>query len=121
MSHLHNHSCFCCTHSCHHCRDDCGRLALHWSAELGLTEVCKGLLEATSAAAAALTARVAAASADPEQGEQPPELELPNLLDMQVCCVVRWPAVSLNNSLCSCVAITHTVAWGACRAAGHTL
>lgn len=68
----------------HSYRDDCGRLALHWSAELGLTKVCSLLLKATSAAAAALTARVAAASADADQGEQPPELELPNLLEMQV-------------------------------------
>jgi ankyrin repeat protein len=78
------------------CRDDCGRLALHWSAELGLAEVCQLLLQATTEAAAALTARVAAASADAEAGEEPPQLELPNLLEMQVaaqqllalqCCV----------------------------------
>lgn len=66
------------------CRDDCGRLALHWSAELGLAEVCQLLLQATTEAAAALTARVAAAAADAETGEEQPMLEMPNLLEMQV-------------------------------------
>ncbi|KAF6259471.1 Arginase/deacetylase [Scenedesmus sp. NREL 46B-D3] len=64
-------------------RDDCGRLALHWSAELGLAEVCQLLLQATTEAAAALTARVAAAAADAETGEEQPMLEMPNLLEMQ--------------------------------------
>ncbi|WIA10571.1 hypothetical protein OEZ85_010758 [Tetradesmus obliquus] len=64
-------------------RDDCGRLALHWSAELGLAEVCQLLLQATTEAAAALTAQVAAASAaDAAAGEEPP-LDPPNLLEMQ--------------------------------------
>lgn len=66
------------------CSDDCGRLALHWSSELGLAQVCQVLLEASMEAAAALTARVAAASADAEHGEAPPQLDLPNLLEMQV-------------------------------------
>jgi hypothetical protein len=66
------------------CRDDCGRLALHWSAELGLAEVFQLLLPAATEAAAALTVRVAAASADAGAGEEPPQLELPNVLEMQV-------------------------------------
>eukprot|EP00775_Hariotina_reticulata_P004555 gene4555-4807_t len=65
-------------------RDDCGRLALHWSAELGLADVCQLLLQATTTAAAALTARVAAASTDAAENGAAPELDMPNLLEMQL-------------------------------------
>jgi hypothetical protein len=69
-------------------------LALHWSAELGLADVCQLLLQATTEAAAALTARVAAASADAGAGQEPPQLELPNLLEMQVGAAVVRCALS---------------------------
>jgi hypothetical protein len=89
----------CCGDNLYACRDDCGRLALHWSAELGLAEVCQLLLQATTEAAAALTARVAAASADAEAGEEPLQLELPNLLEMQVGCTF----VGVQALACSCI------------------
>jgi hypothetical protein len=60
-------------------------LALHWSAEVGLADVCQLLLKATTTAAAALTARVAAAAAaDAAEVGDGPELAMPNLLELQV-------------------------------------
>jgi len=61
-------------------------LALHWSAEVGLADVCQLLLKATTTAAAALTARVAAAAAAADAAEvrDVPELDMPNLLELQV-------------------------------------
>lgn len=91
------------THPVYACRDDCGRLALHWSAELGLAEVCQLLLQATTEAAAALTAQVAAASAaDAAAGEEPP-LDPPNLLEMQVG-TAGWVCACMPLHVCAVAA-----------------
>lgn len=72
------------------CRDDYGRLPLHWAAELGLSQLCGVLLEATAAAAAHLAQQVAAAAAAATDDEQMAaagamqQQEQPNSLEMQV-------------------------------------
>lgn len=61
------------------CRDDVGRTALHWAAELGLPDMCQEVLSAASKATAALAAEHQQGSSS----DEPPPV-LPAIQELQV-------------------------------------